>query len=137
MTFSKCAIEKHTVKIKQFQFLYILLSNISNFCFAHEFFFIFFFSCSLIMKTTGLFFFLAFINAAYGFKVLAFLPFFAQSHNKIGSSIARNLAEAGHDVTVLSCFPQKTPIKNYRDISTADFLESFFKGDKLILWKFT
>ena len=85
------------------------------------------------MKTTGLIFFLALtINAVYGFKVLAFLPFFAASHNKIGSSIARSLAEAGHDVTVLSCFPQKTPIKNYRDISTADFLESFFKGDKII-----
>lgn len=85
------------------------------------------------MKTTGLFFFLAFINfinVSYGFKVLAFLPFFAASHNKIGSSIARNLAEVGHDVTVLSCFPQKTPIKNYRDISTEDFLVSFFKGDK-------
>lgn len=85
------------------------------------------------MKYIGvLLIFLLTLQVALSLKVLAFLPFFAQSHNKIGSSIARTLAEAGHDVTVVSCFPQKTPIKNYKDISTQDFLESFFKGEKRI-----
>lgn len=68
------------------------------------------------------------IQVINGFKVLAFLPFFAKSHNKIGDSIAKAIAKAGHDVTVLSCFPPPEPINNYKHISTEDFLESFFKG---------
>lgn len=87
------------------------------------------------MKKIGVIclFLLEFAFNCYAFKVLAFLPFFAQSHNKIGSSIALTLANSGHNVTVLSCFPQKTPIDNYNDISTEDFLESFFKGKEFSL----
>jgi hypothetical protein len=82
------------------------------------------------MNTIGLLvILLVTINLSHAFKVLAFLPFFAPSHNKIGTSIAKSLAESGHDVTVFSCFPQNEQIKNYRDISTADLLETFFKGD--------
>lgn len=73
---------------------------------------------------------LALINAATAFKVLAFLPFFASSHNKIGQSIARAIADKGHDVTIISCFPKKDPNRNYKEISTEDFLETFFKGEQ-------
>lgn len=64
-----------------------------------------------------------------GLKILAFLPFGSKSHFAIGHSIARTLAEAGHEVTAVSPYPQKKAIKNYKDISTEDFLEVFFKSE--------
>lgn len=75
------------------------------------------------------------INFASAFKVLAFLPFFATSHNKIGQSIGKSLANKGHEVTIVSCFPGNEPNKNYREISTEDFLASFFKGEKFLIVK--
>jgi glucuronosyltransferase len=79
-------------------------------------------------KISLLILFLAALNVANAFKVLAFLPFFATSHNKIGQSIAKSLANKGHEVTIVSCFPNNEENKNYREISTEDFLASFFKG---------
>lgn len=63
-----------------------------------------------------------------GFKVLGVLPLGARSHFAIGHAILKNLAEAGHDVTVISPYPLKKPIKNYRDISTKDILDKYEKG---------
>lgn len=79
-------------------------------------------------KISLVIFLLVGLNVASAFKVLAFLPFFATSHNKIGTSIAKSLANKNHEVTVVTCFPSNEENKNYREISTMDFLESFFKG---------
>jgi len=64
-----------------------------------------------------------------GLKILAFLPFGSKSHFAIGHSIAKTLAEAGHEVTAVSPYPVKKPINNYKDISTEDYLKVFFKGE--------
>lgn len=35
----------------------------------------------------------------------------------------KELADRGHDVTFISSFPQKKPIKNLKDISVAGFVQ--------------
>lgn len=60
-----------------------------------------------------------FILQLDGFRVLGVIPFDSKSHFAIGNSILKCLHKAGHEVTVISSYPQKKPLDNYRDISTA------------------
>lgn len=55
-------------------------------------------------------------------KILGVFPTMAKSHHIVGHSIMKALVEAGHEVTVVSPFPQKKPIKNWRDINTDELL---------------
>lgn len=71
----------------------------------------------------------AFFGRLDGYKVLGILPFGSASHFKIGHSIVDALREAGNEVTVISPYPLKKPVKNYRDISIADALEKFNEGE--------
>jgi glucuronosyltransferase len=64
-----------------------------------------------------------------GFKVLGIFPIGATSHFTIGHAIVKSLLDAGNEVTVISHYPQKKPLKNYRDISMADALEKYEKGE--------
>lgn len=63
-----------------------------------------------------------------GFKVLGVLPFGSNSHFAIGHAIMTNLIKAGHEVTVISMYPQKKPVENYRDINVKDILDKREKG---------
>jgi hypothetical protein len=63
-----------------------------------------------------------------GLKVLGVLPFGSTSHFAIGHSILKSLAKADHQVTVISPFPQKKPIKNYRDVDCSSVLVKFKEG---------
>lgn len=78
------------------------------------------------------------INAVYSFflfsiliqnvnlyRILVVSPTSAKSHWLIGSSIAKTLAGAGHDVTVISEHPLEKPLKNYHDVSIAGISEVF------------
>ncbi|CAD7081071.1 unnamed protein product [Hermetia illucens] len=47
----------------------------------------------------------------------------AKSHFIVGSALMKGLAEKGHDVSVISPFPLKKPLKNYRDIPTTTIVE--------------
>jgi hypothetical protein len=88
-------------------------------------------SLKTTMKTSFLIAaFFALVFKADGFKVLGILPFGSNSHFAIGNSILKNLHKAGHEVTVISPYPQKKQLEKYRDISTADMLEKQRKGDK-------
>lgn len=69
-----------------------------------------------------IFFILPFANGA---KILGVFPFPAHSHFTVGFTIMKELAERGHEVTMISSYPQKTPIKNYRDISVAEIETPF------------
>lgn len=60
--------------------------------------------------------FSAIFSLSYGLKVLGILPFFGKSHFAIGHSIVKSLHDAGHEITVWSPFPNKSPIANYTDI---------------------
>lgn len=46
----------------------------------------------------------------------------AKSHFMIGEAVAKNLLNAGHQITVISPFPQKNPLNNWRDIETKGLL---------------
>lgn len=58
-----------------------------------------------------------------GYKILGVFPTMAKSHYITGSALMKGLAEAGHEVSVISPFPQSKPIKNYRDITVEGIVE--------------
>lgn len=47
----------------------------------------------------------------------------AKSHYITGSALMKGLAAAGHEVTVISPFPQTKPLKNFRDIKVQGIVE--------------
>lgn len=51
-----------------------------------------------------------------GYRILGLFPFPGVSHFKYFHPVMRELADAGHDVTVLSYFPDKDAPSNYKDI---------------------
>lgn len=55
-------------------------------------------------------------HSASSYKILMVFPSFSPSHLIIATAPMRGLAEAGHEVTVVSSFPQKEKIPNYRDV---------------------
>lgn len=61
-------------------------------------------------------FFIGIVNVN-GYKILGVFPTPEKSHWIIGHSVMKTLAKAGHSVTVISAFPLKTPMENYRDVN--------------------
>ena len=57
-----------------------------------------------------------------GAKILAVFPTPSYSHFQLGFRIAKELADRGHQVTAISAYPQKTPIKNYKDVSVEELV---------------
>uniref|UniRef100_A0A023EW79 UDP-glucuronosyltransferase n=1 Tax=Aedes albopictus TaxID=7160 RepID=A0A023EW79_AEDAL len=51
-------------------------------------------------------------------KILGVFPTSSKSHYIVGSALMKALANKGHEVTVISPFPQQKPLKNYRDVTT-------------------
>lgn len=62
-------------------------------------------------------YFLVLVNS---YRILGVLPTNSKSHYKVGDSLMRGLAEAGHNVTVVSPYVPDKPIKNYRAIQVED-----------------
>lgn len=58
-------------------------------------------------------------------KILAIFPTVSKSHWIFGSKLMKELANAGHEVTVLSPFPLKNPPKGYRDIELTGVIKQF------------
>jgi len=54
-------------------------------------------------------------------RILCLFPSPSRSHVIIATALLQELAEKGHEVTMLSPFPLDTPIKNYRDINAPLF----------------
>ncbi|XP_018579879.1 UDP-glucuronosyltransferase 1-8 [Anoplophora glabripennis] len=77
------------------------------------------------MKPTALLILLIAIYSAECSKILVVFPMPASSHYILGNALARGLAEAGHDVTMISSFEERNPPKNgsYRDVVLTGFLE--------------
>lgn len=61
-------------------------------------------------------------NAA---RILGIFPTTAPSHYNLGNALMMGLAEAGHNVTMISPFEEKSPPKegSYRDIVLTGFSE--------------
>lgn len=66
---------------------------------------------------------LMFISNVDGLKILALFPTFGKSHWLQGSAIAKTLAKAGHEVTVVSIYTHKKKIENYREIELTGVFE--------------
>ncbi|XP_052750692.1 UDP-glucosyltransferase 2-like [Galleria mellonella] len=58
-------------------------------------------------------------NKVYTLNILGVFPFEGKSHSFVFNPFMLELAKRGHNVTVISHFPQKKPVQNYRDISLA------------------
>jgi glucuronosyltransferase len=52
----------------------------------------------------------------HGARILGIFPFPARSHHIVHKALMLELARRGHEVTVVSAFPENKPIPNYRDI---------------------
>lgn len=50
-----------------------------------------------------------------GHRILGLFPHPGLSHFHFFHPVMKTLAEAGHEVTVVSHFPNKIPIENYKD----------------------
>ncbi|KAF2881515.1 hypothetical protein ILUMI_24649 [Ignelater luminosus] len=55
-----------------------------------------------------------------GYKILGVFPHPGKSHFDFFEPLMKELAHKGHEVTVISHFPQKIPLKGYTDISIVD-----------------
>ena len=67
-------------------------------------------------------------HGAHGAKILGIFPLPGKSHFAVSSVLLKELANRGHQVTVFSPFPEKSPIANYTNIDTTitrdDFLNT-------------
>jgi hypothetical protein len=52
-----------------------------------------------------------------GTRILGLFPITGPSHAAVNFALVKELAQRGHQVTVLSPFPQEKPIPNYTDIA--------------------
>lgn len=76
-----------------------------------------------------LFFFLGFVvSLVNSYKILGVFPIDAKSHYAIGEAALKALHEAGHEITMISAFELKKPLKSFRQIKIESFLEKFLEG---------
>ena len=88
------------------------------------------------MKQVCLVIFLAAITVQVSsLNVLSFLPFVSKSHFAIGHAISKAIHKSGHEVTVVSPYPQEQHIEKLHKIkyvSTVDILEDFTKSNSMV-----
>ncbi|XP_037817468.1 UDP-glucosyltransferase 2-like [Lucilia sericata] len=77
------------------------------------FLFIKLFTISTIISTT-------LIIQTNGAKILSIFGYPGPSQYIMASALLKGLAERGHEITSISTFPQKTPVKNFRDIAVME-----------------
>ena len=70
---------------------------------------------------------IAMLPATHSAKILGIFPVPANSHNIVFTAVTRELARRGHQLTVISTFPEKTPIPNITYIGVQMFLSDACK----------
>ncbi|EDX13415.1 UDP-glucosyltransferase 2 [Drosophila simulans] len=65
---------------------------------------------------------LALFGQSWGYSYLMISHTASKSHYAVGFALAKGLAAAGHDVTLVSPFPQRKPIKNIIDVETPNII---------------
>jgi glucuronosyltransferase len=70
-----------------------------------------------------------------GAKVLGIFPFEGKSHFTVASALLRELADRGHDVTVVSHYPQTEKIANYTDVYVKTTMTDVMKGQGETLYQ--
>ncbi|PNF23046.1 UDP-glucuronosyltransferase 2B30 [Cryptotermes secundus] len=56
------------------------------------------------------------VTLSHGARILGLFPFPARSHLMVHKALMLELARRGHEITVVSSFPESKPIPNYTDI---------------------
>lgn len=81
-----------------------------------------------------------------GYRILGIFPLVARSHMMFFEQTMKGLARRGHQVDVISVFPQKKPYPNYTDLEiplmspklvnnmTFDFVKTFFEDNDMIYY---
>lgn len=64
------------------------------------------------------------IDSAECYKILGLFPHPGKSHVDVFVAIMKGLAEKGHEVTVVSHYPRKTPTPRYKDIDISGSMRS-------------
>jgi hypothetical protein len=71
---------------------------------------------TLFWKTNVLITLMSRLYATDGANILGIFPMPSTSHMTVHSALMKELARRGHQVTVFSPLPEKSPIQNYTDI---------------------
>lgn len=88
--------------------------------------------CKLRIGIATIFLLLCCTCTTNAHRILGLFPHPGISHYQFFHPVMKSLAEAGHEVTVVSHFPNKEPIENYRDEPLAgkdDGLKNFVNLD--------
>lgn len=64
------------------------------------------------------------LSCVSAYNYLVVLHTAARSHYHVGSALAKGLASAGHQVTLVSPFELKKPIKNIKDVTVKAILKA-------------
>lgn len=67
-------------------------------------------------------------HATNCYKILGIFPLGSTSHYAVGEATLKALAEAGHDVTMISVMKTKKPMKNYKEIIIPDSMKEALGG---------
>ncbi|XP_063221113.1 UDP-glycosyltransferase UGT5-like [Bacillus rossius redtenbacheri] len=65
------------------------------------------------------------VASASGYRILGVFPHVGRSHFSMTGALMKGLAARGHDVVVISPFPQSRAVANYTDISLREVLGNF------------
>lgn len=86
---------------------------------------------TIIMKILSLISLIVLLKITECARILGIFPTSGRSHYILGSSLMKGLAEKGHDVTVISPYPEKDPPKNgsYVDITLTSFAKPQDKSE--------
>lgn len=89
----------------------------------------------LILMVIGIGGLITMINS---YKILAFHPSPSRSQVIIMKAILKGMADKGHEVTLISCFPLDKQIKNFREIVVGEVAadhKSEFYFNRIIFYK--
>jgi glucuronosyltransferase len=75
------------------------------------------------------------LQLSTGAKILGIFPFQGKSHFIMASALLQELAKRGHDVTVISHYPQTEKIANYTDVYVKTTLMDVMKGQGEMLYE--
>ncbi|XP_074113676.1 UDP-glycosyltransferase UGT5-like [Cotesia typhae] len=99
-----------------------------------------------IMNLKSLILLISALTVCDSYRILGIFPLVARSHMMFFEQTMKGLARRGHQVNVISVFPQKKPHPNYTDLEiplmspnlvnnmTLDFVKTFFEDIDMIYY---
>ncbi|BFF90232.1 UDP-glucuronosyltransferase 2A3 [Drosophila madeirensis] len=72
-------------------------------------------------------------HQAHGYSYLMVLHTASKSHHTVGAALSKGLLAAGHEVTLISAFPQTKPLEKLIDVNTPNTINAMAKHKTRIL----